>query len=146
MYMYISNVLSSNTTNETHKGDIKVRIVSNDSSKSATYKLHNPTLSVMRMYTQHIVPEHQRIAYSRFRLSSHNLKIETGRWTRTPRERRTCTCEHGGIQDECHIIRDCTLLNELRSNYTHTTFDVPNFHNNEIEAAKYIFDAIRLIN
>ena len=42
----------------------------------------------------------------KFRLGSHQLKIETGRWSRTPRENRTCvTC--GELGDEEHMIYSC---------------------------------------
>ena len=52
-----------------------------------------------------------------FRLSSHNLKIETGRWTRQPRELRLCLC--GQVQDEMHVIQFCPLTERLR--YFHPT-------------------------
>ena len=43
--------------------------------------------------TQHgvydrLVPEYSRKAFTRLRLSSHKLKIETGRWSRIPKEAR----------------------------------------------------------
>jgi len=47
------------------------------------------------VYTTHQkIPEFQRVTFSRFRLSAHNLKIETGRWSRIPKERRTCPCDN----------------------------------------------------
>ena len=46
---------------------------------------------------------------TRFRLGSHNLPIEKGRWNRTPRELRICNpCNVLG--DEHHVIYDCSLL------------------------------------
>ena len=45
----------------------------------------------------------------KFRLGSHKLKIETGRWTNTPRELRLCsTCNQ--LEDEFHIIFDCVNI------------------------------------
>ena len=42
----------------------------------------------------------------RFRLGSHLLPIETGRWTRTMRENRLCSvC--GVLGDERHVIYHC---------------------------------------
>ena len=42
----------------------------------------------------------------KFRLGSHQLKIETGRWSRTPRENRLCvTC--GELGDEEHVLYNC---------------------------------------
>ena len=46
------------------------------------------------------VPEWQRIAFTRFRLSSHRLRIETGRWSRLPREQILCDCGANEPQDE----------------------------------------------
>ena len=54
---------------------------------------------------------------TRYRLSSHNLKVETGRWSRTNRENRTCSCEQGGIQDEEHVTSVCGLTTGLRERY-----------------------------
>ena len=43
---------------------------------------------------------------TKFRLCSHNLKIETGRWNRTSRENRLCpTCNQLG--GEYHIVYEC---------------------------------------
>ena len=46
-------------------------------------------------------------AITRFRLGSHNLPIETGRWSRTPRENRLCPrCKVLG--DEIHFLFHCS--------------------------------------
>ena len=48
-------------------------------------------------------------AITKFRLGSHLLKIETGRWNRTPRESRLCDiC--GVVEDEVHVIYSCTKV------------------------------------
>lgn len=48
-------------------------------------------------------------AITKFRLGSHTLKIETGRWTRTPRQQRLCrTCNELG--DESHVIYRCSEI------------------------------------
>ena len=43
------------------------------------------------------------------------MKVETGRWSRTPREERLCEC--GEIQDEKHIVFFCNKTNDLREKY-----------------------------
>ena len=46
---------------------------------------------------------------TKFRLGSHNLPIETGRWCRTPREDRLCvTC--GVVGDENHVLYNCSEI------------------------------------
>ena len=42
------------------------------------------------LYEDRLVPEYNRKAFTRLRLSSHKLKIETGRWSRIPKEARRC--------------------------------------------------------
>ena len=41
---------------------------------------------------------------ARFRLSAHHLRVETGRWTRTPRQFRVYPCDNVSIQDENHVM------------------------------------------
>ena len=52
----------------------------------------------------------------RFRCGSHSLPIETGRWSRTPREQRLCpTCQV--IGDEHHLLFECAdFSREFRTN------------------------------
>ena len=45
----------------------------------------------------------------KFRLGSHKLRIETGRWNRTPRAERLCTtCSQLG--DEYHTLFHCSEI------------------------------------
>ena len=71
---------------------------SSDSTRSVTYRALNPSPSLHPMYSSNRVIEHQRISTTRLRLSSHYLKVETGRWSCTNYEDRTCVC--GVVQDE----------------------------------------------
>ena len=69
---------------------LKTLIGNSDSSRRMVYKQINPELTVYNIYEKGSkVPEHQRLACSRLRLSSHRLRIETGRWARLPIEERT---------------------------------------------------------
>jgi hypothetical protein len=45
----------------------------------------------------------------KFRLGSHYLPIETGRWSRKPRSERLCT-NCGVLGDEEHVLYHCTLI------------------------------------
>ena len=60
----------------------------------------------------------KRIEFTRYRLSSHNLKVETGRWGRVARENHTCLCTVGGVQDEYHCIFQCDWTRHLRTKYS----------------------------
>jgi hypothetical protein len=53
---------------------------------------------------------HHTVALVRFRISSHNLCIETGRYTRpkTPEENRLCIyCVGNKVENEVHFLIDC---------------------------------------
>ena len=84
------------------------------STRFSTYLALNPRLDVHSMYLDsHSVLDTLRIAVSRLRLSSHRLKVETGRWARIPREERLCVCAPV-IQDESHVVLECELTEHLR--------------------------------
>ena len=65
----------------------------------------------------HVFAKKCRVSFSftRLRLSSHRLRIETGRWSRIPRENRLCAC--GVIQDEAHAIQVCPNVGHIRQRY-----------------------------
>jgi hypothetical protein len=88
------------------------------SSKVYTYLQLNPELSVHKVYESRIeaIPDHERQAFSRFRLSSHRLRIETGRWARQAREDRLCNCQQA-VQDEYHVVFECALSEHIRKEH-----------------------------
>ena len=73
---------------------VRDNVLTTTTSKRQAYVLMNPSLSVHNVYTNMDlsvqVPEHQRLAFSRLRVISHNLQIETGRWACIIRENRLC--------------------------------------------------------
>lgn len=93
-------------------------------------------------------------ALCKLRVSAHNLHIERGRHTNTPREDRKCTvC--GVVEDEIHFLDNCSKFHEQRRKF----IDLANMHvDNKINShivkpsdalhtydlqqhlAKYVFD------
>ena len=63
------------------------------------------------------IPDYKRSTFTRFRTGLHRLMIEKGRWNRTPREQRVCTCDSLSVQDEKHDIFNCQHTAELRRKY-----------------------------
>ena len=61
------------------------------------------------------VKEYQRISFTRLRLSSHRLRIETGRWSRIAPDQRLCNC--GEIQTEDHVLFHCPATANIRLTY-----------------------------
>ena len=56
-----------------------------------------------------------RQALSRFRMSSHTLEIEGGRWRRKEREERICLyCTSGSVESEIHALLHCSKHNRER--------------------------------
>ena len=85
-----------------------------------TYRGINPSLSVHRIYTSsnNYIADNRRVELTRFRVGSHRLKVETGRWSRIPRDQRTYACSGvGGIQYERHVIFDCDFTRAYRESY-----------------------------
>ena len=82
------------------------------STRRATYVNLNPTMGQHGVYDR-LVPEYSRKAFTRLRLSSHKLKMETGRWSRIPKEARRCPC--GEIQTEEHMLLNCPHTSALRA-------------------------------
>ena len=69
---------------------------------------------------------HLRTTFTRFRTSSHRLKIETGRWSRIERERRVCQCGNG-VQTEEHVLVHCELAQGIRQKYGHENISFSTF-------------------
>ena len=58
-----------------------------------------------------------RNAISCFRCSSHDLEIERGRYTNTPRELRICKLCKTEPETEFHFLLKCPYYNDLRVKY-----------------------------
>ena len=87
-------------------------------TKCVTYRNINPNYDVHLVYSSNdslFMSEAYRISFTRLRLSSNNLRIETGRWSRIPRDRRLCLC--GSVQDEEHVLVYCQVTQHLRDNH-----------------------------
>lgn len=94
------------------------RITISSGSRCAMYRLINPEFVVHSVYKdRHTVNDQYRVAFTRLRVSGHNLCIETGRWNRRgrgrlPREERLCVC--GEVQTEKHVVEDCPVSSRIR--------------------------------
>ena len=89
-------------------------------SKFKFYYEMNPSLSVHQMYEDQNINEHDRIVATRIRLSSHDLAVEKGRWSRTPRENCLCSC--GEIQTEEHVVCFCPRTSDIRHSNQQVNF------------------------
>ena len=122
MWSYIQNVLNGDAD---HFVDAETKTMKDDvqnappsGTRFRTYFSLNPTLEVHPIYTDcsMTIPDYLRISFTRFRLSSHMLRVETGRWSRTPRDERLCQCGTD-IQNEQHLFV-CPLVKNVTDSFS----------------------------
>ena len=120
VWAYIENVLNEDKFADTEFNTMKEAITNAPPSatRSHTYLSLNPGLEVHPIYTDcsTTIPDYLRITFTRFRISSHMLRVETGRWSRTPREDRLCQCGLD-IQNESHLFV-CPLARNLAETFS----------------------------
>ena len=93
------------------------------------------------------IPDYKRQAFTRLRLMSHNLKIETGRWSRIPRDKRVCICSDNLVQDEEHVLLQCSITRHLRNTYHQLDYSCMNnlfFQGNEVDLCSYIHEVVNM--
>ena len=112
-WKYIHHVISNEHINSGIES-LKQSVHSSTKTKMKTYLTINPSLSVhpAYVYKDTKIQEYLRTVFTRSRLSSHRLKIETGRWARIEPEDRLCMC--GQIQTEEHVLLYCVLTDHIR--------------------------------
>ena len=94
------------------------------------YLTVNPNFKKHPMYAKgSICPEYARIAATHIpvRLSSHSLRVETGRCARIPRHLRSCSCGSGDVQDELHVLLYCPLSQSWRESLYRYWISAPHF-------------------
>ena len=61
--------------------------------------------------------KNQKIVSS-YIMSSHELATETGRWSQTPKENRTCKqCNSDAVETLCHFLYRCNKFTHIRNHY-----------------------------
>ena len=129
-----------------------VRENSETRTKLATYVNElNSALCVHQIYkTKVYIPDYERTAFTRLRLISHNLKIETGRWSRIPRESRVCQCNNVHVQTEKHVLLYCALTEQYRIQYDMLDYsNVSSLLNENVymrELCKYVYNVLKIFD
>ena len=128
MHRYLTGVLEEGDIVDNDIRRRKDKIMSSQCTRATTYREINAELTVHSIYSSNsnnIVDDDLRISFTRLRLSSHRLKIETGRWARIPPALRLCPC--GSVQTEKHVLCECLLVNNIRQSYSNDTIDFNDF-------------------
>ena len=115
MWRYIEGINGENDFVLEEIAEIKDSVTNQPPSatKFRTYLAMNPTLETHPLYTSNspTLPDYLRINFTRYRLSSHRLRVEVGRWSRTPHDQRLCPCGIG-VQDEMHVFH-CPVVKDI---------------------------------
>ena len=147
-YRFLSNAMQQNEMYPLNKISEYVRREAINATKLRTYiSDFNPSLTVHGVYsTDRYIPDFYRTSFSRLRLMSHNLRVETGRWSRTPAHLRTCPCDDASVQTEEHVLTACVLTENCRGRYTMLNFNninsLMNENENLFELCKYVHDVL----
>ena len=127
--------------------DRVARIRTSQTTRFVTYTKLNPSLRASLAVGRVVVPEYARRALTQIRLGSHHLAIERGRWSRTPRENRTCDCDGLSVQDEEHVLTSCPKSQQLKQDFNITN-NIVNILNPEEQACRvhslYCFKILEL--
>ena len=95
----------------------KERIDNSDESMCTRYKTICGIEPCSMLY-QSCLDDTKRKTITRWRLSSHKLRIETGRYSRPYTERENRLCQICNVvEDESHAIYDCKAHNIIRERY-----------------------------
>ena len=125
----------------------------NNSSRLITYARYKHEFTIEN-YLDFISQKKYKVALTRFRLSSHELMIEWGRYENIPRDGRICKCCNvSKIESEYHFLLVCPLFADLRKKFFKpyfchwpnlNKFDTLMMSNSEhitLNIAKFIFHA-----
>lgn len=125
----MKKTLKSKFLEEWHKEKVK-----NSDGKLRTYVEYKTNFG-KESYLSILSSFEQRRALTKFRISSHHLRIETGRYQGTLLNDRTCNnCTSGDVEDEYHFLFVCTKFSEDREKlYSVIHSNCPNFVNLNIK-------------
>ena len=119
-------------------------------TKYYTYReILNKSLHMHKVYNENVyVPDYMRTAFTRLRIMSHDLRIETGRWSRTPRDLRVCNCDLQTVQSEAHVLIDCPRSRAKRQKFRNLNYaNIDTLFEEEthlIDLCQYIFEVLKI--
>ena len=66
------------------------------------------------LYVYMVMPRAHRSAYAKFRCGTAPIKLETGRYEGLAVEDRICPICQKGVEDEQHVLLECSLYDDIR--------------------------------
>ena len=116
---FIRYYISLNAKNAERDIEDRSKRIAESQSSMCSYYRELDLMGKTEIYNS-MLYDYYRVILTRWRLSCHNLKIETGRYTNpyTERSERVCTLCTSSIEDENHVIFVCPRYEDLRTDYT----------------------------
>ena len=103
--------------------------ITDERSKLRTYGLVKSKIG-FEEYLNEIHNINDRVAFTKFRLSNHHLRIEVGRHNKIPKHLRFCPFCPTLIEDEIHFLLECKMFQRQRDDFINIISDeVENFFN-----------------
>ena len=90
MMSHINEITEKHNHLESDRTNMLDKLREQAGTRYKTYQIINPDMSVHPLYARDapFIEDHLRITFTRFRLSAHRLRVEMGRWSRTPAEHK----------------------------------------------------------
>ena len=153
-YKMIQNCLNNDIVSGMQPRDICLNKDESHTKFMIYRSVMNVDLSVHPVYRKGCsVPDYQRVAFSRLRLTSHSLISEKGRWSRTRSDKRACPCDGRSVQDEHHALLACPRTSDIRRRYTSTLHIHPELtvkdlmkHKNVTSLCQFIYNCMKIFN
>ncbi|CAL4125536.1 unnamed protein product [Meganyctiphanes norvegica] len=108
-----------------------------------------PDLSTHTAYGKICIPDYVRVSFTRLRVISHNLNVETGWWSRLARKNSLCKCDHSNVQDEKHVLLECPMSAPLHQRYSMLPFDSMDSlmrNDDPVNTCMFIYDVLKIYN
>ena len=116
-YKYLRNLMLPNEARSEVRSSLTESFMNENGSKAVTYRSLNPELKLHPIYySKEYIDERARLTFTKLRLSSHSLKVETGRWSRIALENRVCGCGTG-VENEEHVLLSCPKTDFARKKF-----------------------------
>ena len=127
--------------NDVFLDEFKTRVFDSDKQVWSAHMSSMPKLRTLGQFKTNLsvenyllfhIPRRLRVALAKFRVGSHDLEIERGRYAKVPANERFCnlclTLNENHIEDEYHVLLKCPFYEDFRKIYLCFNNDPLNFH------------------
>ena len=138
---YYESLQESNQERNINQRESKI---ANAESSMLKYYMSMVNMAEKSNIYSNFVDDRFRVVITRWRLSNHKLRIETGRYKDIRREDRKCF-QCNILEDETHAIFDCPAFWHIRRNYKHLIEKYPSVSTFLNPDPSDIYDVARML-